>query len=154
GAPGMRRGIVALGIAIAVGGLAHWAHRPDPSAPDGAQAPRTPALASATPSPSRRIEQIRRASERDKPHSIARRGRAGAEGSGGPELLVAAVSAVESEFNPRAVSRRGALGLMQLMPGTAAVLGVRYAFDPRENVDAGARYLRELLNLFANDVAL
>jgi hypothetical protein len=71
-----------------------------------------------------------------------------------PESLVAAVISVESEFNPRAVSSRGALGLMQLMPTTAALLGVRDAFDPRENVDAGARHLRDLLDRFANDVSL
>jgi hypothetical protein len=70
-----------------------------------------------------------------------------------PESLVAAVIAVESEFNPHAISHRGALGLMQLMPGTAAVLGVRDAFDPRQNVDAGARHLRDLLNRF-DDVPL
>src|SRR5204862_4074846 len=55
---------------------------------------------------------------------------------------------------PRAISRRGAIGLMQLMPGTAAGLGVRDAFDPRQNVDAGARHLRDLLDRYANDVAL
>src|SRR5204862_793672 len=52
------------------------------------------------------------------------------------------------------ISRRGAIGLMQLMPGTAAGLGVRDAFDPRQNVDAGARHLRDLLDRFANDVPL
>src|SRR5437867_89608 len=56
--------------------------------------------------------------------------------------------------SPRAASRRGALGLMQLMPGTAALLGVRDAFDPGQNVDAGARHLRDLLDQFANDVSL
>lgn len=73
---------------------------------------------------------------------------------GVPASLVAAVISVESASNSRAVSQRGALGLMQLMPGTAALLGVRDAFDPRENVDAGARHLRDLLDRFSNDVSL
>jgi len=70
------------------------------------------------------------------------------------EHLVAAVIAVESDFNSRAVSRRGARGLMQLMPDTAAMLGVRDPFDSRQNVEAGARHLRDLLNRFSNDLPL
>jgi soluble lytic murein transglycosylase-like protein len=62
--------------------------------------------------------------------------------------LVAAVAAVESGFNPRAVSPAGAVGVMQLMPGTAAELGVSDPFDPAQNVRAGARYLRNLLDRF------
>ena len=86
--------------------------------------------------------------------SIARYVEDAAARHGLPASLVAAVIAVESEFNSRAVSQRGALGLMQLMPGTAALLGVRDAFDPRENVEAGARHLRKLLDRFAHDVSL
>ncbi len=68
--------------------------------------------------------------------------------------LVAAVIEVESGWNPRAVSPKGAKGLMQLMPKTAARFGVRDIFDPHENVDAGTRYLRLLLDLFGGNVRL
>lgn len=68
--------------------------------------------------------------------------------------LIASVIAVESKFNLNAVSRRSARGLMQLMPETAARLGVRNVFDPRENIDAGTQYLRDLLVRYNNDLAL
>jgi hypothetical protein len=68
--------------------------------------------------------------------------------------LVAAIIAVESEFNPRAVSRTGAQGLMQLMPATAAELNVRDSFDPGENIDGGVRHLRALMDRFHNDLPL
>ncbi|MGH9766800.1 MAG: lytic transglycosylase domain-containing protein [Blastocatellia bacterium] len=68
--------------------------------------------------------------------------------------LIYFVMREESRFNYRAVSRAGARGLMQLMPGTAAKLGVRNIHDPVENVDAGARYLRTLLEMFDGDVNL
>ena len=67
-----------------------------------------------------------------------------------PEL-VRAVIQVESAWNPRARSRKGALGLMQLMPATGARYGVRDPFDPRENISGGARHLRFLLNRFGGD---
>lgn len=62
--------------------------------------------------------------------------------------LVKAVVAAESNFDTRAVSHAGALGLMQLMPATAAELGVRAPFDPRQNIDGGVRYLRQMLDRF------
>lgn len=68
--------------------------------------------------------------------------------------LLAAMAFKESAFNPTAVSRRGAQGILQLMPRTARYLGVRNAFDIRENVFGGARYLRELLDRFDGDVDL
>lgn len=70
-----------------------------------------------------------------------------------PEL-VSSVVAMESNFNPRAVSRRDARGLMQLLPETAARLGVTNAFDPRQNIEAGTRYLRLLLDRYNYDLVL
>jgi soluble lytic murein transglycosylase-like protein len=68
--------------------------------------------------------------------------------------LVAAVAGRESAFNPRAVSRVGACGIMQLMPATARFLGLSDVFNPRDNVFAGTRYLRTLLNTFHGDLDL
>jgi Transglycosylase SLT domain len=75
-----------------------------------------------------------------------------AERYGVPLKLVSAVIRAESGFNPRAVSRKGAQGLMQLMPTTAATLGVRNSFDPRQNIDGGVRHLRGLIDRFTNNL--
>ncbi len=68
--------------------------------------------------------------------------------------LIQSMIAKESEFNPRAVSNKGAQGLMQLMPGTASRLGVRNVFDPDENIRGGTAHMRSLLDAFNNDLEL
>jgi soluble lytic murein transglycosylase-like protein len=68
--------------------------------------------------------------------------------------LLRAVIVVESGFNSRAVSKRGAVGLMQLMPGTASRFGVSNPYDPNENVHAGARYLKFLMDRFGQNIRL
>jgi len=80
--------------------------------------------------------------------------RGAAERYGVPERLVSAIIRVESAFNPRAVSPKGARGLMQLMPETASGLGVRNTFDPYENIDGGVRHLRGLIDRFGQNLPL
>ena len=96
-------------------------------------------LVSATPAPSGPFDVIiRRAAQK---HGLS-------------EALIASIVAAESNFNPRAVSRKHALGLMQLMPQTAARFSVANAFDPSQNIDAGSRYFKELLETYHGDVTL
>ena len=71
-----------------------------------------------------------------------------------PHTLLHAVITAESAYNPNAISRAGAVGLMQLMPGTAKQYGVSNRRDPKQNIYGGSRYLRYLLKLFKNDLTL
>jgi len=80
--------------------------------------------------------------------------RAAASRHGVDEKLIANVIAVESNFNPRAVSRKRAQGLMQLMPRTSARFSVTNVFDAAQNIEAGTRYLKELLDRFGGDTLL
>ncbi|MGA7917125.1 MAG: lytic transglycosylase domain-containing protein [Candidatus Acidiferrales bacterium] len=79
---------------------------------------------------------------------------AAAQKHGLDEDLIVRVIAMESNFNPRAVSRRQALGLMQLLPQTAAHYSVADIFDPAQNIDAGAHYLKDLLTRYRGNLTL
>ena len=68
--------------------------------------------------------------------------------------LVHAIIKVESEYDPNAVSSKGAMGLMQLIPKTAQRFGVENPFNPKENIEGGVSYLKHLLNLFGGDLSL
>jgi|UniRef100_A0A7C4TCL4 soluble lytic murein transglycosylase-like protein len=69
-------------------------------------------------------------------------------------FLVKLIIQKESQFNPRAVSKSGAMGLMQLMPETAKRLGINKPFDPAQNIEGGIRFLRSLLDMFNGDLEL
>jgi soluble lytic murein transglycosylase-like protein len=68
--------------------------------------------------------------------------------------LIHSVISIESNFDPKAVSRKNARGLMQLMPRTAELMGVKDSFDPAQNIDGGAHYLSDMLKKYGNDVTL
>ena len=80
--------------------------------------------------------------------------RSAAEKYGVPLTLLKAVAKAESDFDPSAVSSCGAEGIMQLMPSTAASLGVKDSFDPEQNIMGGAKYLGQLLTSFGGDPKL
>jgi len=94
-----------------------------------------------------RLPEAARVRYRDEIREVAQR-------HGLDPALVESVIRVESAFNPTAVSRKGAQGLMQLMPQTASSLGVRDAFDPRQNIEGGVRHLRYLLGRYPGSLPL
>jgi len=105
------------------------------------QRPSPPAASSAVTStniPSAYLESINSACDR---HGV-------------DPALVHAIVKVESDFNPMAISRKGAMGLMQLMPQTAVDMNVRNTFDPGENIDGGVKYMKYLLDRYEGNVSL
>jgi soluble lytic murein transglycosylase-like protein len=90
--------------------------------------------------------------EPDVPYSTQIRSAAASYGL--DPALIASVIAVESNFNPRAVSKKSALGLMQLLPETAAQMAVPNAFDPAQNINGGTRYLKRLLDRYGQNLTL
>lgn len=86
------------------------------------------------------------------PNSIDGMLHASAVKYGVPENLLRGVAKAESGFDPKAESPAGAMGVMQLMPETARGLGVENAWDPRQNIDGGAKYLRQLMDIFPDDI--
>lgn len=110
----------------------------DPEGPKSIELPTAPVTTLLKPAPAELVPVI---------HDTARHH--GLE----PALLMAVIS-VESRYNPKAVSPKGAKGLMQLMPATARRFGVEDAFDIRQNLHGGARYLRDLMQRFDNNLEL
>jgi soluble lytic murein transglycosylase-like protein len=116
-------------IQLPASAIASFETLPDPPKPTPAAAPQpSPAPAPAAPAPIEPKELVHRAALRN----------------GLPPELLHSVARVESAYRPDAVSPKGAIGIMQLMPGTAAMLNADPR-DPQQNVEAGARHLRELL---------
>jgi soluble lytic murein transglycosylase-like protein len=99
------------------------------------------------PPPDSQAGEARAALAKSFEHTV---NRIAAESSLPPELVHSVIQ-VESNYNPYAVSPKGALGMMQLIPATAKRFGVKDAFDPEENIRGGSRYLRYLLDLYGGD---
>lgn len=125
-------------------GTTHFSNIPDDSR--YTLVARTPAQEGAVPSADARRAALWLARSVDYDAAIQR----AAQAASIHAELVRAVIVVESGFNPRAISRRGAIGLMQLMPSTARLYGAFNAFDPEQNIHAGARYLAALLTRFGD----
>lgn len=94
---------------------------------------------------------VKKSTPKPAPVEIARLVETAAKAHNVDPLLVHSVIQVESNYNPLAVSRAGARGLMQLMPATARELGVSDSFDPRQNIEAGVKYLKQLKDQYQDD---
>ncbi len=133
-------------------GVVHYSNTPPPSRARGVRHIRT-----SGPAPARRGRSPRRGARDTSPERYRRYDPFITEAAALyrlPEPFLRAVIRVESDYNPEVVSHAGACGLMQLMPGTAARMGVSDIFDPRQNILGGARYLRILANTFNGDLVL
>ncbi len=136
--------------------VAYWSHREHRWKPVGLISPQEMKAAQTA------ADEVRRMVDKHEtlkpveatPASIERAIQNAAARHGIDENLVRAIIQVESGFNPSAVSRKGALGLMQLMPKTARALNVNNPFDPEQNVDAGVRHFKKLLENYNGDVRL
>jgi soluble lytic murein transglycosylase-like protein len=144
------------------GGVLLTNHRPDgevtllvaaPQPPAPALAPATAAVMPAAP-PAQQLGAADESTAATTGQALAPLIRAAAQRHALPESLLTAMVAVESAFDGRAVSPKGAKGLMQLMPDTARRFGVKDAFVPEQNLQGGAAYMRLLLDQFANDTPL
>ncbi len=110
----------------------------------------TPEAVTATPKPKRNTRAADSSGNLQYKQIIEESARA----NGLDSALIHAVISVESRYNAKAVSAKGAVGLMQLMPKVASQYGVTDLFDPAQNIRGGARYLRDLLGLFNGDLSL
>jgi soluble lytic murein transglycosylase-like protein len=142
---------------VASDGTVHYTNAPrDPSYQRMGLTPPAPAAPAPAAPPTRGNAVVPRAVPvaADKRDAVAHYAREAAARHGVSDQLVLAVIRAESGFNARAVSPKGARGLMQLMPQTASHLGVRDSFNPAENIDGGVRHLRRLIDRFRNDLPL
>jgi soluble lytic murein transglycosylase-like protein len=108
----------------------------------------TPSDPAATVAPGKKVDWLARSAKYDQAIAGA------AKANTIQAALVRAVIVVESGFNPRAVSKRGAVGLMQLQPATARRYGVKDIYDPEQNIRAGTHYLSDLLTRFDSNLEL
>lgn len=131
-------------------GVAHYTNAPDTSAPEGGLYQRISSLLVESGKNNRaHAPAVRGNVATFAPHIEQAAGEAGIDAA-----LIHAVITAESGYNPAAISRTGAQGLMQLMPGTARRYAVKDAFDPKQNIRGGTRYLRDLLAMFDNNIEL
>ena len=153
----MRRFCFRLGLGLAIAAAGFAAEEPDraPQMVSVVRAdPHTGKLVRSVIVTQRPIARRKTAEDAPPPRGIQETVEAIAATQSLPPQLVESVIKVESNYNPLAVSSKGAQGLMQLMPGTARRFGVANVFDPADNVQGGTRYLKYLLDLYKGDYNL